>query len=73
MSLVAIFPRSTPRNLDLIGLILALLLIARAREYISARVVIDEAGCWVWQKSGDGRYGHAEFLGGAGRVNLDKL
>lgn len=40
------------------------LVLGHAREYIQSRVTINPAtGCWLWTKSGDGRYGHAYFLG----------
>jgi hypothetical protein len=40
------------------------LLIATARAYVLARIAVDPAtGCWVWDKGGDGRYGHAYLFG----------
>jgi hypothetical protein len=41
---------------------LALLTIAAARRYIIDRIEI-QGDCWIWTGSGDGRYGHAYFLG----------
>lgn len=47
-----------------IALLFGVLLLASARAYILARVEVDEdSGCWVWTGSGDGRYGHAYFMG----------
>lgn len=40
------------------------LLLAKARAYIESKVTqCPETGCWLWQGSGDGRYGHAWFMG----------
>lgn len=48
------------------------LLLATARVYILRRVRFETVpvegeqptqGCWVWTGSGDGRYGHAHFMG----------
>jgi hypothetical protein len=39
-----------------------LIVIAAAQRYILERVeIISE--CWIWKGGGDGRYGHAYFLG----------
>lgn len=38
------------------------IMLAAARRYIIDRVEI-VAGCWIWTGGGDGRYGHAYFLG----------
>lgn len=54
--------------------ILACLIVAAAREYIYTHVTIVPSThvhgsksrmnrCWVWKGCGDGRYGHAYFLG----------
>lgn len=40
------------------------LLLGRAREYIQSRIKLcPVTGCWLWAGSGDGRYGHAYFMG----------
>lgn len=42
--------------------IFGFLVIAAAQAYIISKV--DVVGdCWIWKGSGDGRYGHAYFLG----------
>ncbi len=47
-----------------IAVLFYLLMLARAREYIQARVSIHpKTGCWLWMGCNDGRYGHAYFLG----------
>lgn len=46
-----------------ISFIFGQLLLAEARTYVRARVLINEAGCWLWSNGGDGRYGHAHFYG----------
>ena len=38
------------------------IMIAAARRYIIERVEI-VGDCWIWMGGGDGRYGHAYFLG----------
>lgn len=42
----------------------AFMLLEAARAYVIDHVVVDgDTGCWVWANCGDGRYGHAYFLG----------
>jgi hypothetical protein len=47
-----------------IAVLFGVLLVASARAYILGRVhMLDERGCWTWACGGDGRYGHAYFMG----------
>ena len=48
---------------DEIAVLFGALLLALARAYVQARVEVEESGCWLWKGGGDGRYGHAYFLG----------
>jgi hypothetical protein len=45
-------------------IVYAQLLIAWAQQYLLDRVLVDcDTECWLWMRSGDGRYGHAYLLG----------
>lgn len=51
-----------------LAVIFAALLLEAAQDYIIRRVRFEDCPghpepCWVWTKGGDGRYGHAYFMG----------
>lgn len=40
-----------------------LLLLEHYKQKLRSSVRVDERGCWIWTRSGDGRYGHFHLLG----------